>query len=271
MVFRQPLRPAGRHPGGLERGPGATRWSSSMCDLQGSRRKLIIEAMVKRWQAGADVVYARPQPPRRGETLVKKGRVRLRLQADQHAASDVAIPRNTGDFRLMSRRVVDALEGLAGKARLSARLGGLRGLPPGSHRVLKRPERHSGQGNYNRYLGLPAHRLQWLGGFQQKLLLLNATMVLGLAVAALSFAGAVFVVVTRFFMGINYRRNAVGIPTCCISWCCSWRRRPAGVGGHPLGQYIGRIYDEVKDRPRYLVDRAYNMPPLPNPADRKAH
>jgi glycosyltransferase involved in cell wall biosynthesis len=221
--------------------------------------ELIIE-MVKRWQAGAEVVYAK-RSSRRGETLVKKAVSAFGYKLI-NAASDVAIPRDTGDFRLLSRRVVDALKGLREKH------GFLRGLVAyvGYRQEaveFERPERHSGQGNYNRYLGSLRIGFNGLVGFSN--FLLNATMVLGLAVAALSFLGALFVVVTRFFMGINY---AVGIPTLHILVLFMGGAQLVSVG--ILGQYIGRIYDEVKDRPRYLVDRAFNMPALQKKPNRKA-
>jgi glycosyltransferase involved in cell wall biosynthesis len=219
--------------------------------------ELIIE-MVKRWQAGADVVYAK-RSSRRGETLIKKVVSAFGYKLI-NAASDVAIPRDTGDFRLLSRRVVDALKGLREKH------GFLRGLVAyvGYRQEaieFERPERHSGQGNYNRYLGSLRIGFNGLVGFSN--FLLNATMVLGLAVAALSFVGAVYIVVKRFFMGINY---AVGIPTLHILVLFMGGAQLVSVG--ILGQYIGRIYDEVKDRPRYLVDRAYNMPVAKRPGRR---
>jgi polyisoprenyl-phosphate glycosyltransferase len=212
--------------------------------------ELILE-MVKRWRAGADVVYAK-RSSRRGETLIKKA-VSAAGYKLINAASDVAIPRDTGDFRLLSRRVVDALKGLREKH------GFLRGLVAyvGYRQEaveFERPERHSGQGNYNRYLGSLRIGFNGLVGFSN--FLLNATMLLGLGVAALSFVGAVFVVVTRFYMGINY---AVGIPTLHILVLFMGGAQLVSVG--ILGQYIGRIYDEVKDRPRYLVDRSYNLAP----------
>jgi glycosyltransferase involved in cell wall biosynthesis len=213
--------------------------------------ELILE-MVKRWQAGADVVYAK-RSSRRGETLVKKAISAFGYKLI-NAASDVAIPRDTGDFRLMSRRVVDALKSLREKH------GFLRGLVAyvGYRQEaveFERPERFSGAGNYNRYLGSLRIGLNGLVGFSN--FLLNATMIVGLVVAGLSFLMAVFVIYTRFFMGIQY---AVGIPTLHILVLFMGGAQLVSVG--ILGQYIGRIYDEVKDRPRYLVDRAYNLPAL---------
>jgi dolichol-phosphate mannosyltransferase len=210
----------------------------------------LIVSMVKRWQAGADVVYAK-RSSRRGETLVKKVVSALGYKLI-NSASDVAIPRDTGDYRLLSRRVVEALKGLREQH------GFLRGLVAfvGYRQEaveFERPERFSGQGNYNRYLGSLRIGFNGLVGFSN--FLLDATMVVGLVVAALSFLGAVFVVVTRFYMGINY---AVGIPTLHILVLFMGGAQLVSVG--ILGQYIGRIYDEVKGRPRYLVDRAYNMP-----------
>jgi dolichol-phosphate mannosyltransferase len=210
--------------------------------------ELILE-MVKRWQAGADVVYAQRRS-RLGETLLKRLVAALGYKLI-NATSEVDIPRNTGDFRLMSRRVVDALKALKEKH------GFLRGLVAyvGYRQEaleFDRQERASGKGNYNRYWGSLKIGFNGVVGFSN--FLLNATLAAGVAVAGLSVLGVFFVAVT-WLMGIKY---PIGIPTLTILVLFMGGVQLISIG--ILGQYVGRIYDEVKDRPRYMVDRSVNMP-----------
>jgi dolichol-phosphate mannosyltransferase len=99
---------------------------------------------------GFDVVYAKRRS-RQGETLVKR-LVSWVGYGVINRLSDVAIPRNTGDFRIMSRRVCDELN------RLNEGHGFLRGLVayvgfPQAAIEYDRDPRHSGAGHYNRFLG----------------------------------------------------------------------------------------------------------------------
>jgi dolichol-phosphate mannosyltransferase len=210
--------------------------------------ELILE-MVKRWKAGVDVVYAQRRS-RLGETLLKRMVAALGYKLI-NATSEVDIPRNTGDFRLMSRRVVDALKALKEKH------GFLRGLVAyvGFRQEaleFDRKERASGPGNYNRYLGSLKIGFNGVVGFSN--FLLNATLAAGLAVAGLSVLGVLFVAATRL-MGIEY---PIGVPTLIILVLFMGGVQLVCIG--ILGQYVGRIYDEVKDRPRYMVDHSVNMP-----------
>jgi len=205
--------------------------------------------MVKRWKAGVDVVYAQRRS-RLGETLLKRMVAALGYKLI-NATSEVDIPRNTGDFRLMSRRVVDALKALKEKH------GFLRGLVAyvGFRQEaleFDRKERASGPGNYNRYLGSLKIGFNGVVGFSN--FLLNATLAAGLAVAGLSVLGVLFVAATRL-MGIEY---PIGVPTLIILVLFMGGVQLVCIG--ILGQYVGRIYDEVKDRPRYMVDHSVNMP-----------
>jgi dolichol-phosphate mannosyltransferase len=210
----------------------------------------LIPDMVARWRAGADVVYAQRRS-RKGETLVKRVVSALGYQFI-NATSEVEIPRNTGDYRLMSRRVVDALKGLKEKH------GFLRGLVAfvgyrQESLLFDRHERAAGAGNYNRYLGSLKIGFNGLVGFSN--FLLNATLAAGLLIAALSFLGAVFIALARLAFGIVY---PMGIPTLIILSLFMGGVQLVSVG--ILGQYIGRIYEEVKERPITLVDRTVNLP-----------
>lgn len=213
----------------------------------------LIGPMVAKWREGYDVVYAQRRS-RKGETLVKKA-VSYFGYWVINRLSDVAIPRNTGDFRLLSRKVIEELR------RLPERHGFLRGLVAfvGFRQAAvdyDRDERAVGQGNYNRFLGSMRIGLNGLIGFST--VPLSLLMWLGLAVASLSVLGILFIVAT-FAMGTDY---PLGIPTLVILVLFLGGVQLTGIG--LLGEYIGRIYEEVRHRPRYIVERRINLPPPPS-------
>ena len=112
------------------------------CDLQDPPE--LIAEMVERWREGYDVVYAQRRT-REGETLAKRDRRRRRLPRDQARSPTSRFPPNTGDFRLMSRRVVDHVVALEGAPRLPARPRRARRLPPDQRAVRPRPARRRRQ------------------------------------------------------------------------------------------------------------------------------
>jgi dolichol-phosphate mannosyltransferase len=205
----------------------------------------LLPAMLERWRGGADVVYAQRRK-RDGETRIKKLVSQLGYRVIDRF-SEVPIPRDTGDFRLMDRRVVDAL------MQFPETHGFLRGMVAlvGFRQeavVFDRPPRHVGRGNYNRFFGSLRIGLNGLVAFSTALLSI-ATMVGFLAAAAAFVLGVAYVIAQ-----IIDAPFPVGNPTIVAIVLF--------VGGIQLiclgiiGQYIGRIYDEVKHRPRYIVDVA---------------
>jgi dolichol-phosphate mannosyltransferase len=134
---------------------------------------------------GYDVVYAKRRS-RKGETLFKLALSWLGYKMI-NAVSDVRIPRDTGDFRIMSRRVVEEL------GRLKEGHGFLRGLVAfvGFKQTFieyDRDVRAHGEGNYNRYFGSLVIGLNGLVGFSN--FLLNMTLIIGLFVTIFSFFAA---------------------------------------------------------------------------------
>ena len=143
--------------------------------------ELVIEMLAK-WREGHDVVYAKRRA-RTGETRIKRTVARWGY-ALINRFGDVPIPRDTGDFRLLDRRVVDEL------ARFGETHGFLRGLVAlvGFDQAaveFDRPARHSGAGNYNRFTGSVRIGLNGLVAFSSALL--NLSTVLGFVAAAVAF------------------------------------------------------------------------------------
>jgi glycosyltransferase involved in cell wall biosynthesis len=211
------------------------------CDLQDPPE--LIPKLIEEWEKGFDVVYAR-RTRRVGETLVKRAVAKVGYAVIDRFG-DVKIPRDTGDFRLLNRRVIDQL------ARFPETHGFLRGLVAlvgfsQTEVPFERPARHSGQGHYNRFFG--SLRIGFNGVIAFSSALLNLSTILGFVAAGSSFVLG-FSYLALKALGVNF---PVGNPTVVVIISL--------IGGLQLiclgiiGQYIGRIYDEVKRRPRYIVD-----------------
>lgn len=209
----------------------------------------VIASLHAKAREGFDVVYA-TRRTRRGESWLKR-----KLSAAGYRLigriAEVSIPLDTGDFRIMSRRVVEELR------KLSESHGFLRGLVafvgfPQARIEYDRHERAQGRGKYNRYLGSLKIAFNGIFGFSTKPL--SLLLWTGVAICLLSLLSILAIVVTKFIVGQDY---ALGIPTIIVLISFLGGVQMASIG--ILGQYIGRIYDEVRRRPQYIVDVAENV------------
>src|SRR6202048_2209775 len=213
----------------------------------------LVAEMVKKWKEGYDVVYAQRRT-REGETAIKRVVSWAGYKLINRIA-DVEIPKNTGDFRLMSRRVVNEIN------RLKECHGFLRGMVAlvgfrQTSILFDRPPRFSGRGNYNRFLG--SLRIGFNGIFCFSNYALTLSTLAGFAVAALSFLiGAVYALLKLF--GAPF---PLGNPTIVVLVLFLGGVQMIGIG--ILGEYIGRIYEEVRQRPRYIVDAAQGFEAAPD-------
>jgi glycosyltransferase involved in cell wall biosynthesis len=201
---------------------------------------------------GFDVVYAKRRS-RKGETLAKRA-ISYVGYSVINRLSDVAIPRNTGDFRIMSRRVCDEL------TRLNEGHGFLRGLVayvgfPQAFVEYDRDPRHAGHGKYNRFTGSLKIGLNGVISFGSKPLQIMS--IVGVIVAGFSFLLGAWYVVTKLF-GWEYNP---GLPTTVlvVTFFAGVQLLSLGL----MGEYIGRIYDEVKRRPKYIIDRRVDLSSTP--------
>lgn len=203
----------------------------------------LIKKMYQKMLDGNDVVYAR-RTTRAGETFLKK-LIAYTGYKLINAISDVRIPRNTGDFRIMNKKVIKHL------CKFNEKNGFLRGLVAyvgfkQDYIDYERDARYSGKGNYNRYFGSIHIGFNGLIGFSN--FLLSATLLIGIIVSTLAFLAALFIVFS-FFKGTEF---PTGIPTILISILFMGGIQLISIG--ILGEYIGRIYTEVKNRPMYIID-----------------
>jgi dolichol-phosphate mannosyltransferase len=205
----------------------------------------LITEMVAKWREGFDVVL--PQRRQRtGEPWLKKFVSAVGYKVINRIA-EVRIPPNTGDFRLMTRRVVNEL------VRLKECHGFLRGMVAvvGFKQVLipfDRPARFAGDTNYNRFLG--SLRIGFNGIFCFSTYALSLSTLLGFVIAGFSF---LLMAVYLFYKLMGWE-ILWGNPTLVILITFLGGVQLISVG--ILGEYIGRIYEEVRDRPRFIVDRA---------------
>jgi dolichol-phosphate mannosyltransferase len=205
----------------------------------------LVAQMVAKWREGYDVVL--PQRTRRsGEPWIKRIVAETGYKVINKIA-DVKIPANSGDFRLMSRRVVDEV------VKLKESHGFLRGMVAvvGFRQYLlpfERPARFSGETNYNRFFG--SLRIGFNGIFCFSTYALTLSTQFGFVIAGASFLIALAYLVMKL-CGFPF---PVGNPTLVILVLFMGGIQLISVG--ILGEYIGRIYEEVRARPRFIIDRA---------------
>ncbi len=206
--------------------------------------ELLVE-MVKKWREGYDVVYAQRRT-REGETWIKKLVSAIGYRVINKIA-DVEIPPNTGDFRLMSRRAVDEINRLKECHGFLRGMVALVGFKQTAVQFDRRP-RFSGRGNYNRFLG--SLRIGFNGVFCFSNYALTLSTLAGFLIALSAFAVGILYGILRLF-GFPF---PLGNPTIVILVLFLGGVQLIGIG--ILGEYIGRIYEEVRQRPRYVVSKA---------------
>jgi polyisoprenyl-phosphate glycosyltransferase len=216
------------------------------CDLQDPPE--LIPELVKRWREGFDVVYAQRRT-RAGETLPKRVLAWAGYKLIRRIA-EVDIPPNTGDFRLLSRRVVDNV------VALKEGHGFLRGLVGlvGFHQTsvpYDRDPRAAGQSKYNKLFGSLVIGLNGVVGFSRYPL--HVISLLGVVFSVLSFLLGVVYAVLKL-AGVAF---PIGNPTIVIviAFFSGVQLLSLGV----MGEYVGRIYDETRERPKFIVESRYGF------------
>lgn len=216
------------------------------CDLQDPPE--LIGDLVARWREGFDVVYAQRRT-RAGETVPKRIVSWVGYKVINRIA-EVDIPKNTGDFRLMSRRVVDNVVGLKENHGFLRGLVGLVGFRQVSVPYDRDP-RAAGNSKYNQMIGSLLIGLNGVIGFSRYPLQLISLA--GMFFSALSFLIGIAYVVLKL-CGVGF---PVGNPTVVfiVTFLGGIQLLALGV----MGEYIGRIYDEARDRPRYILESQHGF------------
>jgi glycosyltransferase involved in cell wall biosynthesis len=216
------------------------------CDLQDPPE--LISELVARWREGYDVVYAQRRT-REGETLMKRVVSVLGYRLIGRIA-EVDIPPNTGDFRLMSRRVVDNVVALKESHGFLRGLVGLVGFKQVAV-LYDRDPRAGGSGKYNRWLGSLVIGINGVVGFSRSPL--RFISLLGISLSILAF----IVAIVYAGLKISGFPFPLGNPTIVIvvAFFSGVQLFSLGV----MGEYVGRIYDEVRERPKYIVEESFGI------------
>ena len=226
-----------------------------LMDADGQHPPALLADMLRHWQGGADVVYAVRS------TRADQSALHRRLVAAFYGIvnwrSRVRIPRDAGDFRLLDRRVVDALLALPERHRFMKGLYAWVGFPSAALDYEPLP-RHAGESRYglSGALGLGTTGLL---AFTAAPLRVLGLLGVALALAALGYGA--WVVVEYFWRGIN----VPGYATLVVGMMFLSGVQLMSVG--LLAEYVARIYDEVKQRPLFLVadEVGQGLPPVVRP------
>ena len=207
----------------------------------------LIPQMVARWAAGADVVYA-VRKEREGETAFKLATASWFYKLFDKLAQ-VSLEPNSGDFRLLDRSALDALLSMTERSRF---LRGMTVWVGFSQTAIpyERDARHAGETKYT-VRKMLRFSLDAIASFSH--LPLQLATYLGMLFAGLAFVAIPVVIGLR--LAGEYLRGFSSI-TIAILLLGGLQLMALGV----IGEYIGRIYDEVKHRPLYIVREERNRP-----------
>ena len=204
----------------------------------------LIPSMLAAWRAGADVVNMRRRA-RAGETWLKRATA-FAFYRVMNRLSEVPIPVDTGDFRLLSRRAVDAINAMPERNRVMKGLFAWIGFNQATIDYDREP-RAAGRSKW-RYWKLWNLALEGITGFS--VAPLKVATYVGFATALSAFAFAAFMFAKTLAIGDPAR----GFPTLIvvISFLGGLQLMAIGV----LGEYLARLFVESKGRPLYLVDES---------------
>jgi glycosyltransferase involved in cell wall biosynthesis len=202
----------------------------------------VIGDMILRWNEGVDVAYGLRRS-REGETWFKLATARAFYIVVRHLTR-IDIPLDTGDFRLMSRRAVDAFNAMPERHRF------IRGMIPWlgfrQEAVLyDRAKRFAGSTKYP-FSKMVKLAVDGITSFSNAPL--QTAYYAGFVIAAMSFVLALYIIARQLITGFPVPGWASLMVA--ILFLGSVQLVCAGI----LGEYVGRIYDEVKQRPLFLVD-----------------
>jgi glycosyltransferase involved in cell wall biosynthesis len=223
----------------------------------------LIPKMVEKWKEGYDVVFT-TRIDREGESFVRKTTAKGFYRVIK-SLSRVEIPENSGDFRLMSRRVVNALKLLKERHRFMKGLFGWVGFKQIGIPFRGEP-RYAGHTKWN-YWRLWNFAIEGITSFSY--VPLQLSIYVGFLIACLSFLYAGFLTVNTIIYGIDVPGYASIMVA--ILFFSGIQLMFLGV----IGEYLGRLYNETKGRPLYLVqdlvgiyeanDKVFSNKPSPEP------
>jgi glycosyltransferase involved in cell wall biosynthesis len=205
----------------------------------------LVAVFVEKWREGYDIAYGLRES-RSGETRLKTTTARM-FYAWFNRISDTAIPPNVGDFRLLDRRVVEALRRLPERGRFMKGLFAWVGFPSVAV-PFERPARQAGETKWN-YWRLWNFAIEGIVSFSTAPL--KIWTYLGLSLAGVSILYAIFILLRVFLVGVD----VPGYASLILILLFGTALNLISLG--MIGEYIGRLFVETKQRPVYLVEGLY--------------
>ena len=205
----------------------------------------LIKDLVAKWREGYDVVLAK-RADRTSDSFAKRVSADLFYKLNGKI-SNVDIPNNVGDFRLMSKRVVEALKQLPENQRFMKGLFAWVGFKTVVIEYV-REKREAGQSSFNGWK-LWNFALDGITSFST--LPLRIWLYIGALVSFLSFLYGSFIILKTLIFGVDLP----GYASLAVIMLFLGGIQLIGIG--ILGEYIGRIYSESKRRPSYIIEGEY--------------
>ena len=207
----------------------------------------LIEQLVSKWREGYDIVYAKREL-RLDDSWLKRSTAKAFYYAISKL-SPVKIPANVGDFRLLDRRVVEALKKMPERNRFMKGLFAWVGFKQCSVSYDRQP-RYQGETKWN-YWKLWNFAIDGITSFS--LIPLKVWTYVGFILSLLAFAYATYLIILTMIIGIV----VPGYISLMVVILFLGGIQLIGLG--IIGEYLGRIYEEVKQRPLYLVQEYHGF------------
>jgi glycosyltransferase involved in cell wall biosynthesis len=202
----------------------------------------LIPDMIAEWHSGCDVVYA-TRKVRHGESATKKATANLFYRAI-NAMSKIDIPKDTGDYRLMSKKAYTAVNKLRERNRFMKGLFAWVGFKQ-KQLLFEREPRAAGQTKWN-YGKLWRFALDGITSFSY--VPLRFATWIGMTVAIFAFIYGAVIIAKTLILG----NDVPGYPSLMVVILFLGGIQLTALG--IIGEYLGRMFDESKQRPIYLVD-----------------
>lgn len=208
----------------------------------------LIPDMLKLWEEGNEVIYGE-RKSREGESKFKLFTASM-FYKTLNALSDVDIPKNTGDFRLVDRKVVDTVNSMPEHNKFLRGLFSWVGYKQYAFKY-ERKERFAGETKYplKKMLKLAADGI--IGFSTKPLKLLGG---LGIISIFISFLILIYALLSFIFSWNNLAEGWTSLMV-AITFFAGVQLLSVWI----LSEYIGRIYDETKKRPEYIIDKKINI------------
>jgi len=207
----------------------------------------LLSQFIKEWEAGYDMVYA-VRTDRRGESFIKRCCAKTFYQLTSKM-NRIHIPPNAGDFRLLDQKIVRAIQQLPERNRFMKGLYSWVGFKQKAVEFEVQPRAHgTSQWHFYSLLDLAITGITSFTAFPLRMIALG-----GIGVASFAIIYAAWIIVSTLLFGIKTPGWATIVTT--ITFFGGLQLFALGV----VGEYIGRVFDEVKGRPHYIIDEALSF------------